>query len=275
MNMKKLMIGLLVLTLLLAMLTGCGSKKDEPAPAQDAEQAAEAQDAEQAAEAQDGETQEAGQDAAAQDDGEPSADDAEAETAVDPYAWMGLEDVPKCNYLDILSTNNYVQVYDTYVLGIKAEVTDACKGLKTYQKNGNNLSYNIEGMIYSLNTDAKQYASYDMTSSIEDVRTAMEDAMAKGTNNKGRALQDTGASAIPLYSETEGDTAEYEYYEYSIGDSVTERYFMKDGDVFAIYTRTHAGDSDLETTNVIKSISGDVPDDLFTVPDLTDYTKIN
>ena len=261
--MKKLTIGLLVLTLLLAMLTGCGAKKEDPA----AEQAAEEQGAAQAAEGQPAEEQAAEQPA----EEEP----AEETPAVDPYAWLGLEDMPKCNYLDIMSTNNYVQVYDTYVLGIKAEVTDACKGLNTYQKNGNNLTYNIEGMIYSVNPDSKQYAMYDMTSAIEGAKEAMEKAMAEGINNKGRAFQDTGASAIPLYSEKEGDTAEYEYYEYSIGDNVTERYFMKDGDVFAVYTKTHAGDTDLETTNVIKSISGDVSDDLFVVPDLTDYTKIN
>ena len=267
--MKKLTIGLLVLTLLLAMLTGCGAKKEEPA----AEQGAGEQGAgEQAAEGQAAEEQAAGEQGAEQAAEEQAAEET---PAVDPYAWMGMEDMPKCNYLDIMSTNNYVQVYDTYVLGIKAEVTDACKGLNTYQKNGNNLSYNIEGMIYSVNPDSKQYAMYDMTSVIDDARESMEKAMSEGINNKGRALQGTGTSAIPLYSDKEGDTAEYEYYEYSIGDSVTERYFMKDGDVFAVYTKTHAGDTDLETTNVIKSISGDVPDDLFVVPDLTDYTKIN
>ena len=263
MTLKKPLLACLVLALILALLAGCGSKNEstptaEPeAPAQQNEASAPEETAEPAPEAE------------TEAETEPEA---EAETEpVHPYAWMGLQDIPKCNYLDIMSTNNYVQVYDTYVYGIKAEVTDACKGLKTYQKNGNNLSYNIEGMIYSINLDSKQYGMVDMTESMEGVKETMDAAIAAGTNTKGRTFQSSGSSAIPLYSEEEGDTAEYEYYEYSIGDSVTERYYMKDGDVFAIYTKT----SNLESTNVIKSVSGDVSDDLFVVPDLTDFTKIN
>ena len=268
MTLKKILLACLILTLILALLAGCGSKnestpadKPEEAPAQQSETAETAEPAES--------TPAAEPEAEAETDAEPEAE------SVNPYAWLGLQDMPKCNYLDILSTNNFIQVYDTYVLGIKAEVTDACEGLKSYQKNQSNLSYNLEGMIYSLNTDAKQYMQIDMTSAIADAKAAMESAMAEGTNSKGRSFQGTGKSAVPLYADDSGDSAEYEYYEYKTGDSVLERFFMKDGDVFAVYTQTHAGDSELESTNVIKSISGDVPDDLFVLPDLSDYTKIS
>ncbi len=273
MTMKKLIACTLALALMLALLAGCGSKPETKPADEPAAQAG--QDAAQTAE-QPAEEQEAQAEQETQAEQEAQADEKDA---VDPYAWMGLEDMPRCNYLNIMSTNNFVQVYDTYVLGIKAEVTDACKGLKTYQKNQSTLTYNIEGMIYSINTDSKQYAQYDMTASIEGAEETMKTAIAEGINTKGRAFQGTGKSAIPLYSDEEGDSAEYEYYEYMTGEAdgnnVIERFYLKDGDVFAIYSKTHVGETDLESTNVIKSISADVPDDLFVVPDLTDYTKIN
>ena len=271
MTLKKTLLACLTLALLLALLAGCGSKTEstQTAKPEASAQQNEASAPEDAAES----APEAEAEAETEAEAAPEAD------AVNPYAWLGLQDMPKCNYLDILSTNNFIQVYDTYVLGIKAEVTDACEGLKSYQKNQSNLSYNLEGMIYSLNTDAKQYAQVDMTSAVADAKAAMESAMSEGINSKGRALQGTGKSAVPLYSDESGDSAEYEYYEYLTGDpessSVLERFFLRDGDVFAVYTKTHAGESDLESTNVIKSISGDVPDDLFVLPDLADYTKIN
>lgn len=273
MTMKKLTAGLLALTLLLALLAGCGSKNESGKPADKPETSDAAQSGETQNDAQNDAQNNTQNDAQqAQSEPEPEPD------AVDPYAWMGLEDMPKCNYLDIMSTNNYVQVYDTYVLGIKAEVTDACKGLKTYQKNQSSLTYNLEGMIYSLNTDSKQYALVDMTESIEDIRKNMEKTMSEGINSSGRVFQGTGKSTVPQYDEKEGDSAEYDYYEYlieSAGSSVLERYFMRDGDVFAVYKKVKAGETEMETTNVIKSLSGDVPDDLFVMPDLSDYTRIN
>lgn len=275
--MKKLLLMLLALTMVLALLAGCGSKtpetdKPETADAGTAESAEAGQDAPEAAESEEAES-------------EPAASEtAESETApaaeVHPYAWLGLQDMPKCPYLDLLATNCYIQVYDTYVLGIKAEVTEANRGVDAYQKNQSSLSYAINGMIYSINTDAKSYTEYDMTSSLANAQTNMENAISQGVNIKARSLRGTGKAVVPFYSDDAGDSAEYDYYEYITGSEeggnyVIERFFLRDGDVFAIYTQTHTGETELEATNVIKSISGDVPDELFQLPDLSGYTKLN
>ena len=50
--------------------------------------------------------------------------------------------------------------------------------------------------------------------------------------------------------------------------------YVKDGDVFASYSKTTLGETELESTEVIKSVSADVPDDLFVVPDLSGYTNL-
>ena len=97
--MKKLLLMLLALTMVLALLAGCGSKtpetdKPETADAGTAESAEAGQDAPEAAESEAAES-------------EPAASEtAESETApaaeVHPYAWLGLQDMPKCPYLDLL-----------------------------------------------------------------------------------------------------------------------------------------------------------------------------
>lgn len=203
----------------------------------------------------------------------------EPEPEVHPYAWLGLQDMPECAYLDLLSSNRYIQVYDNYVLGVVGEVTEAQDGVNAYTKNQGAVTYTVDGMIYSVNEDTQTYLEFDMTDSLSTAIANMESALAGGVNLKGRAFQGTGSEPIPQYSEY-GDDAEYEYYEYMTGSeeltsSVLERFYLKDGDVFAIYTRTRVGETTVESTSVIKSISGDIPEGLIAVPDLSDYEKRN
>ena len=107
----------------------------------------------------------------------------------------------------------------------------------------------------------------------------LAEAIEKGENIYGRSFIGTGSEAIPLYSE-HGDTAEYEYYEYNYPESeaagmlMTERFYMKDGDVFAVYQKTTMGDTDYEVLEVIKNISPEIPEGTFDLPDLSGYEEI-
>ena len=260
---------LCLLIALLLLLSACG-KTTETKPAQE-EAPAQSEPAAQ---------EEAPEEEAPAQEGTPVKDEVvepEAEP-VSPYAWLGLQDMPQCRYLDLLCSNHYYQVYDSYVLGLKSEIIEAADGIDAYQLNGGTTSLTVDGMIYSITDSIQSYMEYDMTDSIAQAEENMKSAMENGTNMKGRTFNDTGVSAIPQYAD-EGDTAEYEYYEYVTENpgvsKVTERFFMKDGDVFAIYTLTEMGETKLETTNVIKSITGDIPAGTFDVPDLSAYTKLN
>ena len=196
-----------------------------------------------------------------------------------PYEWLGLSGMPECNYLDILSTNHYYQVYDAYAPGVKDEVIEAADGIDAYQKNAGTTSLTVGGMIFAISEATKSYMQYDMTDSAGQARNNMDYAMENGVNMKGREFNDTGRSTVPLYAEAEGDTAEYEYYEFLTSNpgvsELTERFFMRDGDVFAIYSHTEMGDSILESTNVIKSITADIPAGTFDIPDLSGYERKN
>lgn len=209
----------------------------------------------------------------------------DAGEAVHPYAWLGLQEMPECNYLDIFSTSHYIKVSDVYVAGMSyvSKQTNAVDGINTYKDDEYNKVYSIEGKSCSLNKESKTYMEYDSSDLAEDARNNLTDAMENGTNIYGRQFKETGSGTIPVYSDQAGDTAEYEYYEYDAyvypdqdpGDNSTiERYYMKDGDVFAIYTKTAMGDTVVESTEVIDSISGDIPEGTFEIPDLSDYEKI-
>ena len=201
---------------------------------------------------------------------------------VHPYAWLGLEAMPKCNYLDLVASNHYVMVSDFYALSVVTEQTEAVDGINTYTGNGASRTYSIDGVTYSINESSKMYMEYDMSSSAEISRASIENSMANGINTSGRVYSTTGKGSIPLYSDRTGDTAEYEYYEYitdSSADTVinklTERFYLKDGDVFAVYQMSEVSTLSTESLKVIKSISSDIPEDMLTVPDLTDYKKYN
>ena len=212
---------------------------------------------------------------------ETSASAKTADGEINPYAWLGLEDMPKCNYLDIVSSNHYVQTCDYYALSLVTEQTEAVDGINTYSNNGTTRQYSIDGVTYSINDSARMYLEYDLSSTVGMAKANIENAMATGTNIKSRVFSTTGKAPIPLYSDN-GDTAEYDYYEYvndnsteTLTNKVTERFFMKDGDVFAIYTLAEISTTSTESLKVIKSISAEIPEGMISVPDLTGYEKYN
>ena len=198
---------------------------------------------------------------------------------VHPYAWMGLEDIPGCKYLDILSTNHYIQTYDAFTMSISTEETEARDGINTVKINDNSRVYSIDGHVLSISEIAKTYMETEMgESTIEAAKKSLASAMESGNNISGRAFVEKGKGPVPEYDD-HGDEAEYEYYEYNypaseeLGTKMTERYYMKDGDVYAIYQGTKTENSEIAYTKVIKSISADIPEGTFDLPDLEGYEK--
>lgn len=213
-------------------------------------------------------------------DGDAGTQTEDAEPGISPYAWLGLQDMPECNYLDVLSTYHYYLTYDTYTLGIKSEGVEAMDGVNSFTENAGTKTYSIEGQITSVNDTSKIYMEYDMTDLVEDEKARMEGAQTSGEDITGRHFLGTGKGIIPEYSETSGDTAEYEYYEYDYPETeeagtgkIIERFYMKDGDVFAVYKLTTIDDDEIGYTMVIKNMSGDIPAGTFELPDLSGYTK--
>ena len=194
---------------------------------------------------------------------------------------MGLQDIPQCNYLDILATNHYIQTYDNYVSSFSVEETAAVDGINTYTENKNERSYSIDGKVLSINENSKIYIEQDVSSIIEEAKANLQAAMEQGTNLQGRSFVAEGTGTIPLVADAEnGDAAEYSYYEYNypeaeaLGTPMTERYYMKDNDVYAIYQSVSYGDDiNMESVKVIKNISGEIPEGTFELPDLSGYSK--
>ncbi len=202
---------------------------------------------------------------------------------VSPYAWLGLKEMPKCDYMDIWSTNHYYKLSDMYVAGMSyvGHEINAVDGINTYKEDEYSRRYSVEGKILSINEDSKSYMEEDMSDMVEAAKEQYDSAMKNGTNLYKRSYKDKGSEVIPVYSEISGDKAEYEYYEFNYPeaegsgtDSMTERYYMKDGDVFAIYNKTVWGDTTIESTEVIKSMSGDIPEGTFKLPDISGYDKL-
>ena len=268
--MKK---NLCLLIALLLLLSACGKKTVAESAAQSGSSAAQSASLDEAAEQENAQTQESTQTQ------EPVKNEVKESEPVHPYSWLGLSDMPECNYLDILSSNHYYQVYDVYDADGKTETAEAADGIDSYLMTAQSRNLALSGMFYYINEEEKTVTQYDYTESAVEAQAYMESVLAEGTNMKGRVFNDTGSSAIPLYADQTGDTAEYEYYEYLISNpgvnEITERFFMKYGDVFAIYTKTVADSSTTESTNVIKSITADIPAGIFEVPDLSEYNDLS
>jgi outer membrane murein-binding lipoprotein Lpp len=203
------------------------------------------------------------------------------EEAVHPYAWQGLQDMPECNYLDTLCSNHYYRETEVYLDGLSyvSEEINAVDGINTYKKNENTLVYYIDGMSTSINEEKKYYIQIDTTDGAESSARLLEEAMKNGTNMSGLTFTEKGSGTIPVYSDQKDDKNEYEYYEYhnptleTEGDSYIQRFYLKDGDVFAIYSKTDWGDTVIQSTEIIKKMTGDIPDGIFDLPDLSGFEK--
>lgn len=268
--MKKIVVILISIMLVLG-LVACGSSSGGTAQ-QDATQKDSA--------AAESEASETGKEQTAQEDMQEEEQVAEA---VHPYAWLGLQDMPECNYLDNLAARHYIKKSDVYIAGMSyvSHEINAVDGINTYKENENSKVYSIDGKAYSINEDNKSYMEMDMADIADSAEESSISAMENGTNIYGRNLVGTGSEVIPIYSDETGDKDEYEYYEYNYPEaeeatdtSETERFYLKDGDVFAIYTKITMGDSVVESTEVIDSISGDIPEGTFDLPDLSGYEKM-
>lgn len=215
---------------------------------------------------------------------EGDAAPAEAEEEIHPYAWLGFQDIPKCDYLDILATNHYYQKSEEYIDGlsyISKQIT-AVDGINRYEKEDDRETYSIDGKVTVVNGESKSYMEQDVSGLAEDAKEQVDNAMKEGTNISGRAFVGTGSEAIPIYSEQAGDKDEYEYYEYNYPEfekdsdnKEVERVYLKDGDVFAIYKKITMGDTVVSSTEIIKKISKDIPDGTFKLPDLSKYKKMD
>lgn len=258
--MKKYLV-IITAVIMVLMLSACGSSgSQEQGASQESEQ-------EQATNVEAEETEESG-----------TTEEAEA---AHPYAWLGLQDIPECSYLDNLAANHYYKESDMYVKGLSYvdEEVNAVDGINSYKKNASTISYSIDGMITAINEEGKYYMETDMTDMAETSAQQYKEAMENGTNLLGREFREKGSGTIPVYGDNKGDKDEYEYYEYhypaleSEDDSYTERFYLKDGDVFAIYNKTVWGDTVIESTEIIKKMTGDIPEGTFDLPDLSGYEK--
>ena len=115
--MKKRLFIILIAALMVLMLAACGSSS----------QSSDQEGAE-----------------AAESEGSAAAED-----AVHPYAWLGLQDMPECSYLDILSTKHFIKESDMYIGGMSyvSKETNAEDGINTFKEDESSKRYSVGGRI--------------------------------------------------------------------------------------------------------------------------------
>ena len=212
----------------------------------------------------------------------PTCAFAEAEPGGAAYAWLGMEDMPKCTYLDAIATSHYYRGYIYIATGnVYTETTLAVDGVNHFSGTEYTRSYSIDGRSLGINDSAKLYWEQEDNSSNSEAAQALVSAMASGENLSGRAFVGKGRGAVPTgYAYFFEDETEYDYYEYNYpaeeeyGLSRIERYFMRDGDVFAIYYEESFGGEVLsDYTEVNRSISTELPEGVFDRPNLDGYEQ--
>lgn len=196
------------------------------------------------------------------------------------YAWLGLSEMPKCKYLDALAASHYTRKFTHLSMGYVTEVTEVCDCVNMFiDYGGNTRSYSVDGKGTWVNDVAKQWGEREDNASNSDAAAQRKKDIEAGENIKKRVFVTTGKGAVPLYSEHYDDNTELEYYEYKDPTQEqfdvykTERFYMKDGDVFAVYTETKIFDETTRAVEVIRSVSPDVDQNAFKVTGVDDYKK--
>ncbi len=137
-----------------------------------------------------------------EDESSGSAEQTETAEKVHPYAWLGLQDMPECEYLDILATNHYIMKSEIYIKDLPTTTeVNTVDGIDTYTEDEYSKVYTINGKTTSINKDSKIYMEYDMSDIAEEAKESTESAIKNGTNLSGMALKRTGKEAVPIYSD--------------------------------------------------------------------------
>lgn len=268
--MRRATVFVLVLCVLALLLTACGARAEKPRDIPEAKKQAETGvPAEQPAE-------------------EPPAQEAQEtpEESAAPggaaYAWLGMEDMPRCPYLDAVATSHYCREFIYISTGnVYTETTVAVDGVNNFCGTEYTRSYSVDGRSLGINDAAMIYWEREDNSSGSEAARTLEQAMARGENLSGRAFAEAGRGAVPAgYAYFFDDVSEYDYYEYcypatdEYGLHKIERYYMRNGDVFAIYyEESFSGEILSDYTEVNQSISTDIPDGIFDFPNLDGYTQ--
>ena len=211
---------------------------------------------------------------------EPTPAPTDTPAPLSPYNWLGYPEMPRCNYLDRIASQRYYREYTSYIeLGsgvYGAESIEATDGANTYERSitgGDGETYKLAGMIYSFNNRNMTYMETDLTS-LYAAQPTIAERIAANENATGKVFNGMGRSAVPFYASI--DSAAYDYYEYSAGSGalmLIERLYMKDGDVFAVYSLVGDKDSGTAYTIVTTKMTADIPEGIFELPDLSGYTK--
>ena len=242
-----------------------------------------------AAEPQSGRTQapaaESGE--AVSETAEPAPEEAVQETPAEPaapggaaYAWLGMQDMPRCHYIDAVASAHYYREFVYISTGnVYSETVEAVDGVNIYYGTQYTRSYTIDGRSIGFNDSAMVYSEREDNSSAAEAAEALAQAVAAGENVSGRAFAEAGRGPVPAgYDYFFDDVSDYDYYEFhypateEYGLRKIERYYMRNGDVFAIYFEESFGEEILsDYTEVIRSITTEIPEGVFDLPDLDGY----
>ena len=116
--MKKYLM-ILTAAVMVLMLAACGSSSEAPS-----------------------------QDEAPAGEQEPAAEEEEtAAPEVNPYAWLGFQDIPECDYMDALASNHYYKKSEVHIDGLSyvSKQINAVDGINTYKEDENSKVWSVGG----------------------------------------------------------------------------------------------------------------------------------
>ena len=90
------------------------------------------------------------QDEAPAGEQEPAAEEEEtAAPEVNPYAWLGFQDIPECDYMDALASNHYYKKSEVHIDGLSyvSKQINAVDGINTYKEDESSKVWSVGGKI--------------------------------------------------------------------------------------------------------------------------------